>query len=195
MEQWQINTLNKCAKDGNLPKGIPFIKEQIIAMLGINPAEFILLQKENFIARTAPDAADFTTTERWEKLKAAGSCDALLTAENKDKPALVQPVAPVLAKPAANTEKTVTTEQPKPANQPPVAVAPKPQESTPKAAAPSKEAATHTTTPVKEKTTPTAPYTPSAKGTEKEGMDLTSIISLIGVAIGVLIIIFSVMKK
>ncbi len=196
MEQWQINTLNKCARDGNLPKGIPFKKEQIIAMLGINPAEFILLQKENFIARTTPDGEDFTTTDRWEMLKAMASGDALLTAENKDKP-VAAPVATAPPAPAAPAQKPVAAEQPKstPPAPPAATPTPKPQAEAPKAApVPAKETTVQAATPAKEKPA-AATYTPTAKGTEKEGMDLTSILSLIGVAVGVLIIILSVLKK
>jgi hypothetical protein len=195
MEAWQVNTLNKCAKDGNLPKGFPFNKEQLISILGLNPAEFILLQKEGFISRIAPGSDNFVTSDRWDTLKQAGNYDALVTIENKDKPVIAPPPSPVVEpKKAAAPQTAKVEEKPAPAVAHIKKEEPAPAQNT---------AATKDTTPnkpaappafAKEPAKPTpAPYAPVAQ--PEKGMDMVSMICLAAAVIGIIIVVYSMVKK
>ena len=178
MEQWQIDVINRCAKDGNLPKGFPFNKGQIISLLGLNPAEFILIGKEKFISLTAPDLDSYTTTDRWDNLKKAGSYENLFAAEEKERLANAPKTAPVVA---------VVTPVVAEAKKENVAAAqqspdPKPETKNEVKKAPVTESSTHTKS---------QPVDNSAN----EGLDLITIISIIGIIIGAMIIVLSVLKK
>ena len=199
MEQWQIDAINKCAKDGSLPKGIAFNKAQIGAMLGVNPAAFILLVKENFLARTAPDADSYTTTDRWDNLKKAGSCEALLASE-KPAEAPKPPVAEVAPKQPASAPVPVPEAKPAVKETPkaafPEAAAPKPQAPaiTPPTPAPKPAMAAPEKAPLL-KERPAPQLTPATPTPPLEGMDLVTIIGIIGAVIGILIVAYSLMKK
>ncbi len=189
MEQWQISVINKCAKEGNLPKGFPFNKAQVGSLLNINPAEFILLSKEGFIHPAAEGSDNFNTTERWDNLKLAGSYDALMVLEGKSLPA-------ASAKPVvAETAPTKTAAVQPIAAQPSVAATEekKPAPATPKAEV--KPAQPHAAPAPKKPEASPKPSQQTVPSTPVPQMDLVALIGIAGAVLGALVIIFSVLKK
>ena len=183
MEKWQLEILDKVAHAGSLPKDISLTREQIMKQLGVNPAGFLLLTKEDLIARSSPDADAYTTTHRWENLKIAGHYHALLTMEHKEIP---KPAPPATA---PEREKIPVVEAPKAEPVPVVTVK---NETAP---AP---AGHHAPAPAHEKehhaSSPGITFKPGISEKVSE-MDMVSMIGLGAAAIGVLVAIFSMMQK